>query len=57
MRILICGAALIALISTAFAAPMTPVPHKSVVTKVGNCQTRCRYNQWSHQEVCDTYCY
>jgi hypothetical protein len=60
MRILICGAALLALISTAFAAPLssalvTPIAHKSSVTKADYCSTTCRWI--GNQQVCNTYCF
>jgi hypothetical protein len=56
MRVLICGAAmLIALISTALAAPMTPIPNKSKITKVGSCYTTC--NTYGNTRQCFTNCY
>ena len=55
MRILVCGAMLLALVTVTDAAPMTPVPHQCKITKVGNnCTTKC----WevSGQTTCHTYC-
>ena len=59
MRILICGAALFALMSTAFAAPLssalvTPIAHKSGVTKAGTCITTCQRTPVG--QMCTTRC-
>jgi hypothetical protein len=55
MRILLCGAMLLALIGSAFATPMTPIPHKSGVTKAGSCHTHCYWI--GNSQHCDTNCY
>jgi hypothetical protein len=54
MRILLCGAMLLALIGSAFATPMTPIAHKSGVTKAGTCITTCQRTPVG--QMCTTRC-